>query len=417
MDVWKTDVREIAKKKPPTYIFTLVLVVAAFGSGFYIGGEQNVQLPSPLSVFTENNALAPRDVDFTPLWKAWNIIESKYVPASTTDTITNEERVYGAIQGLAKSLGDPYTVFLPPQEASIFEEDISGNFGGVGIEIGIRGSILTVIAPLKGTPADKAGIQTGDKILEIDGESAEGITVEAAVVKIRGESGTPVALTIGREGEAEFLTISIVRSIIEIPTIETELRGDTIFVIRLFNFSAISPGLFRGALREFVEAGTDKLILDLRGNPGGFLEAAIDMASWFLPTGEVVVTEDFGEDIKERVHRSKGYNVFDESLKMVVLVNQGSASASEILAGALKEHGVATIIGTQTFGKGSVQELLDVTENTSLKVTIARWLTPNGTSISDGGLTPDILVEIEQEDIEELQDPQLDRAVEFLLKQ
>lgn len=416
MDVWKADVREIAKKKPPTYIFTLILVVAAFGSGFYIGGEQNGQLPYPVSVFTENNILAPSDVDFTPLWKAWNIIESKYVPASTTDTVTDEEKVYGAIQGLAKSLGDPYTVFLPPKEASIFEEDISGNFGGVGMEIGIRDNTLTVIAPLKGTPAERAGIKTGDKILEIDGESARGITIEAAVSKIRGESGTSVTLTIEREGEAELLTISVVRGIIEIPTIETELREDNIFVIRLFNFSAISPGLFRGALREFVEADTDKLILDLRGNPGGFLEAAIDMASWFLPTGEVVVTEDFGGDIKERVHRSKGYNVFDERLRMVVLVNQGSASASEILAGALKEHDIATIIGTQTFGKGSVQELLDVTENTSLKVTIARWLTPDGISISDGGLTPDIVVEVEQEDTEQLRDPQLDRAVKFLLE-
>jgi len=415
MSVWKTDVGEIVKKKPPVYIFTFVLIIVAFVSGFIIGGEQSGQLSS-ISIFPEGNANIPSDVDFTPLWKAWNLIELKYVPASTTDTIANEDRVYGAIQGLTNSLGDPYTVFLPPQEASIFEADISGNFEGVGMEIGIRENVLTVIAPLKGTPAERAGVHAGDKILEIDGESTNGITVDTAVLQIRGERGTVVIFTIAREGEAESLTISVARDIIEIPTIDTELTEDNIFVIRLFNFSAISPGLFRGALREFVETGSDKLILDLRGNPGGFLEASVDMASWFLPAGEVIVTEDFGENIKERAHRSKGYDIFNESLNMVVLVNQGSASASEILAGALKEHGVATIVGSQTFGKGSVQELLDVTEDTSLKVTIARWLTPNGTSISDGGLTPDIVIDMTSEDIEQLRDPQFDRAVEFLLE-
>jgi len=246
MDVWKADVREVVKKKPPVYIFTLALVVAAFASGFFIGDQQSGQFPSPVSVFTENDGLVPSDVDFVPLWKAWNIIDSRYIPASTTNIVSDEERVYGAIQGLAGSLGDPYTVFLPPEEASIFEEDISGNFGGVGIEIGIRDGALTVIAPLKGTPGDLAGIKAGDRILEIDGESATDITIDAAVLKIRGEKDTPVTFTISREGESEFLTITVVRDVIQIPTIETELREDNIFVIRLFNFSAISPGLFRG---------------------------------------------------------------------------------------------------------------------------------------------------------------------------
>ena len=188
------------------------------------------------------------------------------------------------------------------------------------------------------------------------------------------------------------------------------------FVISLHNFSAISANLFRDALREFIESGTDKMILDLRGNPGGFLEAAIDMASWYLPAGKMVVTEDFGDNGKPRVHRSKGYNIFTDKLKMAILINQGSASASEILAGALQQHGKATLVGTRSFGKGSVQELVKITPDTSLKVTVARWLTPNGSSISDGGLSADVEVEFTTEDFEAGEDPQLDKAVELLLQ-
>jgi len=291
------------------------------------------------------------------------------------------------------------------------------------MEIGVRGGALVVIAPLKGTPAEQAGVKSGDRILEIDGESTEGMTVDEAVQRIRGERGTAVTITIQRDDERELREIEIVRAVISIPTIETadaqspELRADGIFVIRLFNFSAISSGLFRQALREFVESGDDKLILDLRGNPGGFLEASVDIASWFLPAGKVVVTEDLGGEGEPRVHRSKGLNIFNENLKMAVLIDQGSASASEILAGALQEHGVAVLVGEHTFGKGSVQELIDVTSDTSLKITVARWLTPNGVSISDGGLSPDIEVAITEEDIAAGRDPQLDRAAEYLRAQ
>jgi carboxyl-terminal processing protease len=389
-----------------------VLVVVAFVSGLYIGVQQS-EAGAP--VFAGSGSEPPADVDLTPLWKTWNAIIEKYVPASTTAPITSEQMVYGAAQGLAESLGDPYTVFLPPKESEVFQEDIRGNFEGVGMEIGVRGEALVVISPLKGTPAERAGIQSGDRIMEIDGTSTEGMTVDEAVQRIRGERGTVVELTIARKGSNEFLTIPVTRDVISIPTIQTELRPDGVFVIRLFNFSALSPGLFRGALREFIETDSTQLVFDLRGNPGGFLEAAIDMASWFLPSGKVVVTEDFGNGDDPRIHRSKGYNVFNENLEMVVLVNQGSASASEILAGALQEHGLAILVGTKTFGKGSVQELVNITDNTSLKVTVARWLTPNGRSLSENGLEPNITIEVTQEDIDAGRDPQLERAVRFLL--
>lgn len=391
----------------------IIFIASAFFVGLYVGsendnGQRNI-------IFADNGVLPPVTVDTSPLWKAWNALNERYVPATTTDIVSEQDRLWGAIQGLTNSLGDPYTVFMPPEDAEIFEGDINGNFGGVGMEIGMRDSILTVIAPLKGTPAFRAGIQSGDKIVEIDGEFTDDLTVDGAVKLIRGEVGTLVTLTIARNGEDEFLEIEIIRDRIEIPTIDTELREDGIFVIQLYNFSAISMNLFREALREFILSGAHKLILDLRGNPGGFLEAANDMTSWFLPTGKIIVTEDFGGNEKPRVHRSKGYDIFNENLKMMVLVDRGSASASEILAGALQQHGIAKLVGGNTFGKGSVQELVKITPETALKITIARWLTPNGSSISDGGLTPDFEVEFTKEDFEAGIDPQMDKAVELLL--
>jgi len=404
-----------------SYVPAVALLILVFLAGMYFGSLDGRRVSR--SIFAGTSSEQPQDVDFSTLWKAWNIIQEKYVPATTTDPVTEEDLVFGAVQGLTNALGDPYTVFLLPQESEIFNADIRGNFEGVGMEIGVRNGFLVVIAPLRGTPADSAGIKSGDRILEIDDEPTEGMTIDEAVGRIRGERGTEIVFTIQREEENELRTISVIRDVIEIPTIETvvdrstDLRSDGIFTIRLFNFSAVSPGLFRQALREFVQSDSDKLILDLRGNPGGFLEAAVDIASWFLPAGEPVVSEDLGEGEDPRIHRSKGYNIFSDELRMVILIDKGSASASEILAGALREHGVATLIGESTFGKGSVQELVDVTRNTSLKVTIARWVTPDGNSISDGGLHPDIVVPVTPEDIEFNRDPQLERAVEFLRNQ
>ncbi|MEX0917028.1 MAG: S41 family peptidase [Candidatus Paceibacterota bacterium] len=385
----------------------LFFVVIAFGVGFLFGKGADVPLVRSSST--------PANVDFDPFWKAWHLLDERFVPATTTQMVTDEEKVWGAIQGLAGSYNDPYTVFLPPADKEMFEEDISGFFGGVGMEVGSRDGRITIISPLKGTPAERAGLLSGDVIVRVDGTVTEGKSVDEVVKLIRGEVGDPVKLTIFREGENELLEVTVVRDVINIPTIETELRADGIFVIELYNFSAVSSNQFRSALREFIESGSDKLILDLRGNPGGFLNAAVEMASWFLPAGKVIVREDHGEE--ERLHRSRGYDIFNENLKMAVLVDQGSASASEILAGALREHGIATLIGERTFGKGSVQELVPVTNETSLKVTVAQWLTPNGNSISAGGLTPDVEAEFTRENAERGEDPQKEAAVSFLLNQ
>lgn len=355
------------------------------------------------------------DKDFAPFWKVWKTLDQKYVAATST---TQQDKIWGAIKGLAGSTGDPYTVFFPPVEAKAFENDIAGNFEGVGMEIGLKEDVLTVIAPLKGSPAEKAGMQTGDKVVKIDEKSTQGLTVDQAIKLIRGSKGTPVTLTVIRDGVAMPLEKKIIRDVIAIPTLETEIK-DGVFVLRLFSFTADSPSLFQTALRKFYQSGTKKLIVDLRGNPGGYLEAAWDMSSWFLPAGKVVVTEDFGGKQEDVVYRSRGYNVFgkDKGDSIIILVNGGSASASEIFAGALREHGVAQLVGTKTFGKGSVQELIKITPETSLKVTVARWLTPNGHNLSANGLIPDVEVKITPKDIESKLDPQLNMAIEILNKQ
>lgn len=389
----------------------LVFALLIFFVGYRTG--QRAVFDAPENVhFSEN--LTGSDLDFSPYWKAWRILEEKFIAASSTDTISAEDRLYGSIEGLAASYNDPYTVFLPPREAEIFQTSISGSFSGVGMEVGMRDGILTIIAPLKGTPADKAGVQPGDYILKIDGTLTQGMSVDEAVELIRGEKGTEVVLTLLREGEQEPLDIPIVRDDITIPSIHTEFTEDNIFIIELYNFSAPSIEDFKKALDEFNSSSSTQLLLDLRGNPGGFLDAAIDMASYFLPQGKVVVIEDFGDEKKDRTHRSKGYTSLKDGVEIVILVNQGSASASEILAGALSEHGRAILVGEKTYGKGSVQELISITDDTDIKVTVARWLTPNGVSISQNGITPDVVIPLTREDIENAEDLQREAAFEIL---
>ncbi|KKW02519.1 MAG: Carboxyl-terminal protease [Parcubacteria group bacterium GW2011_GWA1_49_11] len=398
------------------HVALLVLgAVIAIGS-FYLGFNSGEKSLSTAIVGIENAAEdQPVSVDFAPFWKAWNLINEKYVPASTTSkAIGDQEKVWGAIKGLTDSLDDPYTVFFPPVESELFEADIRGNFEGVGMEVVAKDGAITVIAPLKDSPASRAGIMAGDRIVKIDDKETSNLSTEDAVQIIRGPKGTRVTLTIFRNGETEPFDVGVVRDVINIPTINTKELPGGIFIIELYSFSAQSPNLFRGALREFVLSDNNKLILDLRGNPGGYLEAAIDMTSWFLPSSSVVVREDFGRSGEEKVYRSKGYDIFSENLKFVILIDRGSASASEILAGALAEHGRAVLVGDQTFGKGSVQELVNITSRTSLKITIARWLTPNGLSISENGIEPKFLVKYSAADRETGRDPQLEKAIEIL---
>lgn len=394
----------------------MLLIAGAFFSGLHMGtaGSTTPYMEANLFSFFRNSPTVPEDVDLEEFWRVWELMEEKFVVSTTSQTLTNEDKVRGAINGLVKSYDDPYTVYLPPQEAGMFEEDISGNFGGVGMEVGIRDGLVTIISPLPDTPAEAAGLLSGDAVVKIDGESTESMNIDEAVRLIRGEIGTTVTLTIYRKGETDFMEIPVVRDNISIPTIDTKEKDD-VFVISLYSFNALSEKKMEEAFREYVSSGKDKLVLDLRGNPGGYLQSAVGIASYFLPAGKVVVSEGFGGDQKDQLYRSSGKTLkgFDPK-EMVILVNGGSASASEILAGALSEHHVATLMGDTTFGKGSVQELVDLKGGSSLKVTVARWFTPEGKSISDGGLDPDVFVERTVEQIVAGEDPQLEAAIKWL---
>lgn len=411
-------------KQYSLWVAFLLVIALSFGIGFKWG---NVSVPpESLVASVENKDLGePSKVDFSAFWKAWNVINDKFAGTTTSD----QDKVYGAIQGMTASLGDPYTVFFPPAESKMFASEIAGNFEGVGMEIGIKDNKLAVVAPIKGSPAEVAGVKSGDFIAKIDGVDSISMPTDQAVQLIRGKAGTTVKLTLVRTGVKSPFDITITRATIDVPTISTQkkdevgsatgvgLRKDGIFVIALYSFSENSANLFRSALKDFIDSGSHKLIIDLRGNPGGYLEAAVDMASWFLPSGKVIVREEFGKGTVDNIYRSKGYNIFNDSLRVVILVDGGSASAAEILSGALSENGVAKLVGEKTFGKGSVQELVTITPDTSLKVTIAKWLTPNGNSISKLGITPDYVVPVTPDDIKNKKDPQMDKAVELLSKE
>jgi carboxyl-terminal processing protease len=399
----------ISKTRHITAVVLLVVIFFVFG--FYMGDKNGPALERVIGVANKETQVVT-DVDFDPFWKVWNTINDKYPKDGNVD---DQVKVYGAISGLVGSLDDPYSVFFEPESAKLFEEEIAGNFSGVGMEVGIKNKTLTVIAPLKDTPAYRADIKSGDRILKIDEKVTVGMKIEEAIKLIRGERGTQVVLHILHEGDSEPVDIKITRDIIEIPTLDTEVRPDGIFVIKLYSFSANSTDLFRKAIREFALSGLSRLVLDLRGNPGGYLNAAVDVSSWFLSAGKVVVTEDYSDSRKPEVFRSRGYDVFTDNLKFVILVDGGSASASEIVAGAMQDHSKATLVGGKTFGKGSVQEALKITPDTLLKITVAKWLTPNGNQISEVGLTPDYEVEVTKEDIEKKHDPQMEKAVELLL--
>ncbi|MBI2639595.1 MAG: S41 family peptidase [Candidatus Sungbacteria bacterium] len=384
-----------------------IILSAVFAAGVFIGFERKAAIEQVSGVSAPETG-KPSEVDFSLFWKVWARLQEKYVDRSHIDS---QKQVWGAISGMVRALGDPYTNFLPPEDTKQFQEDLNGEFGGIGAELGIRKEVLTVITPLKNSPAQRAGLTAGDKIIKIDEEVTTGLSLEGAVRLIRGEKGTPVKLSVLRNGE-EAHEFTIIRETIVIPTIETKELGNGVFYIRLFSFNGPSPQIFREAVGEFLGSKNTKLVLDLRGNAGGFLNAAVDIASWFLRAGEVVAREKYGDGSEDN-YRSIGRRLL-EDIPTVVLIDQGSASASEILAGALRDVRGIKLVGQKSFGKGSVQELVELDDGASLKVTIAKWLTPSGKTIDGEGLEPDVVVEIKKEDTEEGKDPQLDKAVEIL---
>lgn len=394
-------------KKKITIFFLVILISAAFGAGFYFG-KSPIPVAPPEGIINTDMG-KPEGTDFSLFWEAWKKLEEKFVDPEKIDY---QKMIYGAISGMVSSLEDPYTVFMPPRETKIFKEDVSGEFQGVGMEIGIRNNQLTVIAPLKGTPADRAGLRAGDKIMKVDDTDTQGISVDEAVKLIRGPKGTEVVLTIRREGWSESREFKIIRAVIEIPSVEWETLSENIAYIKLYHFSETARSAFHLTGIEILNSPCQKIILDLRNNPGGYLEVAQDIAGWFLQKGEIVTIEDFRGEKEDKEYKAKGNGKF-LSYPLVVLIDQGSASGSEILAGALRDNRGIKLVGQTTFGKGSVQELEELNQG-SLKITVARWLTPKGNLITEKGLTPDIEIEMTEEDFNEGRDPQLNKAIEIL---
>jgi len=370
-------------------------------------------LADPKSVFSiDPEKEKPQEVDFNVFWEAWKELDKKFIDEEKLDVQT---RVQGAIRGMVKALGDPYTAYLDPNESREFGIEIEGSFEGIGAELGMKDEILTIIAPIKGMPAERAGIRSGDKIIKINGESTVDMTIEDAVKKIRGPKGTEVTLTILREGEDKTQDITIKRATIKITSVEYEKKEGGIGYVQLKRFGEETSKEFNKIAAMIVADGDKGIILDLRDNPGGLLDEAVKIISKFVPEGETVVWEEMKDGQREPIHAIGGN--FLDNLPVVILINEGSASASEILAGALKDIKNSTLVGKKSFGKGSVQQLEELSDGSSLKITIARWLTPKGNSINEKGIEPDIEVELTKEDFENNRDPQLERAIEELKNQ
>jgi len=358
-----------------------------------------------LNIGNENEI--EKKADFNIFWDAWRIVEDKY----NLEPLDYQEMVYGAIEGMVYSLGDPYTVFLDPEESEVFDEDMKGSFSGIGAEIGFRDKLLTVIAPLKDSPAENAGILSGDKILEVDGEEIIGMSIDRAVNLIRGEKGTKVLLTIARDGLDELKDIEVIRDTIILKTVEWEIKESDIVYLKISQFKEDTTFELDDKIGEILSADPHGIIIDLRNNAGGYVHTVKEVAGRFLDHGEVVFIEDYGNE--KNIHKTMGDKRFFD-VPIVVLINEGSASASEILAGALRDNMGVKLVGKKTFGKGSVQELKHLKDGSSIKITVAEWLTPNGTVINNNGVEPDFDVEMSFEDYENDRDPQLERAIEIL---
>ncbi len=388
----------------------IFLVLASGVNGYYLGTQHPKTIIVKGVDNIENGAI--NNNDFGIFWQTWDIIKKNYL---RTDQIKNQDLVYGSAAGLVAALNDPYSIFLPPSDSKKFADDIRGAFGGIGAEIGTKGDFVVIIAPLKDSPAEKSGLKAGDKILEVNASSTINMGIEDVIKKIRGPRGTKVILTILSNGSDKPKKVEVVRDTIKVPTIKWEMKDDKIAHLQLFSFNEAAPQLFVNALNEILAADARGLVFDLRNNPGGFLEVAVSMAGVFIENGKEVVAEEFASG-KRNPFFSKGSAVLKD-FPMIILINKGSASASEILAGAIRDHNGIKLLGEKSFGKGTVQELKELPDGSSVKITVAHWVLPKGGVIESNGLEPEVEIKITDEDIEAKRDPQLEKAIEILKSQ
>lgn len=386
-----------------------VTYLTGFGTGWYVAGTMAqasaVQTAQPQPT-VQARPTSPEF--FKVFWEAWDVITREYYGRKGLDP---QKMTYGAIKGMLESLGDPHTYFLTPSDSRIAQEDLQGSFEGIGATIEKRDNKLLVVAPIEGTPADKAGLKPGDHIVRVDDKDTAPLSLIEAVSLIRGKAGTVVKLTVLREGEKQPLIFEITRARIEITTVRTRQLEEGIAYIRLSGFSEPTSRGLAAALQKIKASNPKGLILDLRNNPGGYLSTSVEVASQFLKEGLVVYEQDAEGRRRDFRVRPGGQAV---DIPMVVLVNKGTASASEIVAGAIQDAGRAPLIGEKTFGKGSVQTTHTLSDGSSVHVTVTYWFTPKGRQIQDKGIEPDIEVPLTEEDVRKGVDPQLERAIEYL---
>jgi carboxyl-terminal processing protease len=405
------------RRSSPTLLLAVAVVsvlagAALFMSGFLVGQRADAQPGTP----------ANRADTFQPFWDVYQTIEGRYAGGD----IDEQALVRGAIKGMVEALGDPYSSCLTPEQYQTGLQDLSGQFEGIGAEIGTRSAngetsdcatlgpdcVLVIVAPIEGSPAEKAGLRPGDGVLAVDGDGLDGLTVDEARDRVRGKKGTEVVLTIKRE-TAEPFDVTIVRdTIVQREVIEQDLADGAVGYIRVTGFSDNAASQFTTALRTDLDAGRKKIILDLRGNPGGYVTAARTIASQFIASGPIF-WEETADGAQQETDAAAGGIAVADDVSLVVLVDRGSASASEIVAGALQDRKRATVVGETTFGKGTVQQWIELQSTGALKLTIAKWLTPDKRWIHHVGIVPDVAVEV-PDDLAADNDPALDKAVEIL---
>ncbi len=410
---------KISLKKLRTVILIIVIIGTSASTGYFIGRKGFLASFSRFPIVTISRQTPPeKNVDFSLFWRVWDSLDENYYDKTK---IVDSEMVYGAIKGMVSAIGDPYTIFLPPSENRVVQEDLSGSFEGVGIQIGFKGGQLVVIAPLPNSPAEEEGVQAGDFIVGIKDELKDidrgtvGITLPEAVRAIRGPAGTTVTLSLLRNGSEDLVVVDVVRKSIDIPSIILTFKGEdeNIAHIKILKFVGETESEWEEAVIEIIKKPyVEGVVLDLRNNPGGYLQSSVDIASEFLQSGSVVVTEASANGEKydfmvERIGRLL-------SMPTVVLVNEGSASASEILAGALRDVRNIQLVGEVTFGKGTIQEPQQLNTGAGLHVTVSKWLTPSGFWVNEGGLEPDIII---ADDVETSEDEQLQEAIKLLISE
>lgn len=399
------------------YLLFFAILFTLLGGSFWLGFEsggkkqktaQEEFFPVDRTIIENKFPSDGKSLDFSLFWKVWDLLRAKYVDKNALDA---QQLVYGAIRGMLKAAGDPYTTFFDPEETKSFSEDLQGSFDGIGAELGVKEDVLTVIAPLENSPAQKAGLRAGDKIIKIGDKATVDISVYEAVDLIRGKRGTEIKLTIFRQGEENTKEVSIIRDKIEIKSVVLEFR-ENIAYVKINKFGEETAKEFDAAANEIILKSATGIVLDLRNDPGGFLDKAVLIASRMIPKGKVVVIEEDQSGKRRELNTLGGDRL--SNLPTVILINEGSASASEILAGAMRDNRGSKLIGKKSFGKGSVQELINLPGESSVKITVAKWLTPNGDYIMEKGINPDIEVDYTEDNFNKKEDPQLDKALEIV---